>query len=261
MSSFLYTWSSWNWIDFADAVQRVNTGNFYEIKWSCGRRKDSIGDKDDRFFLMRLGQIPKAKKGIIGCGHITSKPYADDHFNPERLQDGKVAQYTDIVFSALSDHPIIDLDTLETNYPSINWTPQQSAMSVAEDVAEKLFEVIEHHGHHPNQWTSEEVKRYVEGKPKTLTVTTYDRSTKARQACIEKYGYGCAVCGFTFASMYGDLGQTYIQVHHLRQLADIGTEYEIDPVKDLRPVCANCHCMLHLKSPAYSIEELKEKLK
>jgi len=211
--------------------------------------------------LIRLGKIPKAKKGIIGCGHITSKPYADVHYKLDKIQTGELAQYTDIVFSALSDHPIIDLDTLNNDYPGINWTPEQSGMKLTDDVAENLFEEVERHGHHPHQWTAGEVTRYVEGKPKTLSVTTYDRSSKARQACIRVHGYGCAVCGFTFANMYGELGQTYIQVHHLRQLANIGTEYEIDPINDLRPVCANCHCMLHLKSPAYSIEELKAKLK
>ena len=41
-------------------------------------------------------------------------------------------------------------------------------------------------------------------------------------------------------------------------MADIGEEYEIDPEQDLRPVCANCHRMLHRKRRAISIEELKE---
>lgn len=261
MNAFLYTWSSWEWIDFYDAILRVNTGDFYDTKWSCGRRKNSVAIKD-RFFLTRIGKkTPHNQKGIIGCGYITSTPYQDEHYKQDKIQAGELALYTDIVFSALSDRPIIDLDTLRNDYPKINWTPEQSGMSLELDVAEKLFAKIGGYGHRPHQWTEDEVTRYVEGKPKTITVTTYDRSTKARQACIQAHGYSCAACGFNFSDKYGQIGQTYIQVHHLRQLADIGNEYVIDPVNDLRPVCANCHCMLHLRKPAYSIDELQAKLK
>jgi hypothetical protein len=35
-----------------------------------------------------------------------------------------------------------------------------------------------------------------------------------------------------------------------------GEEYEVDPVKDLRPVCPNCHAMIHRRSPPLSIEEI-----
>ncbi len=47
-------------------------------------------------------------------------------------------------------------------------------------------------------------------------------------------------------------------MHHLKQLSEVGEEYEVDPIKDLRPVCPNCHSMLHRKRLALSIEELKE---
>ena len=34
-------------------------------------------------------------------------------------------------------------------------------------------------------------------------------------------------------------------------------EYTVDPVKDLRPVCPNCHAVLHRRIPAFSIEEVR----
>lgn len=33
---------------------------------------------------------------------------------------------------------------------------------------------------------------------------------------------------------------------------------QIDPISDLRPVCPNCHAMLHKKNPPYTIDELRE---
>jgi 5-methylcytosine-specific restriction protein A len=43
-------------------------------------------------------------------------------------------------------------------------------------------------------------------------------------------------------------------------LAEIGEEYEVDPVNDLIPICPNCHAMIHKKVPAFSIEELRAKI-
>ena len=45
-------------------------------------------------------------------------------------------------------------------------------------------------------------------------------------------------------------GEGFIHVHHLKPLAQIGEQYELDPINDLRPVCPNCHAMLHRASPA-----------
>ena len=52
-----------------------------------------------------------------------------------------------------------------------------------------------------------------------------------------------------------------IHVHHLRPLAAQGTEYELDPIEDLRPACPNCHAMLHARPDALSIEELRALLR
>ncbi|WP_371416419.1 HNH endonuclease [Dolichospermum sp. UHCC 0299] len=75
--------------------------------------------------------------------------------------------------------------------------------------------------------------------------------------CISHYGTSCFVCGFNFGKIFGELGEGFIHVHHLKPLSQIGTEYEVDPVKDLRPVCPNCHAMIHRKSPPLSIDEIK----
>ena len=98
-----------------------------------------------------------------------------------------------------------------------------------------------------------------EGIKKSVLVNSYERNPVARKKCIEHYGAKCAVpnCGFDFEKVYGDIGKGFIHVHHLTKLSDIGQGYEVDPVKDLRPVCPNCHAMLHQKNPPYAIDEIK----
>lgn len=97
----------------------------------------------------------------------------------------------------------------------------------------------------------------VEGASFTVQVSAFERNPVARQKCIAHYGTSCSVCAFNFGATYGSCAGSYIHVHHLKPLASIGEEYVIDPIKDLRPVCANCHAVIHLRQPPYSIEEVK----
>jgi len=97
-----------------------------------------------------------------------------------------------------------------------------------------------------------------EGAKKRITVNAYERNPVARKKCIDHYGYRCTICEFDFEEVYGSLGKSFIHVHHLIPLKDIGIEYEVDPIQDLRPICPNCHAMLHRMNSALSIETLRE---
>lgn len=99
-----------------------------------------------------------------------------------------------------------------------------------------------------------------EGSRRSVLINVYERSDEGRQKCIDKYGYACVVCRFDFAKRYGERGKEFIHVHHLRLISSIGYEYKLDPVADLRPVCPNCHAMLHRTEPPCSIEELRDLL-
>lgn len=101
---------------------------------------------------------------------------------------------------------------------------------------------------------------YIEGATKQILVNSYERNLEARSKCIQYYGYRCQICGFDFEQMYGEIGKSYIQVHHIIPLSEINAEYAVDPVRDLIPVCANCHAMVHRTTPALSIGQIKEAL-
>lgn len=96
----------------------------------------------------------------------------------------------------------------------------------------------------------------VEGATKQIVVNAYERDSTAKSRCIKRWGCICVVCDFDFYAVYGDLGQGFIHVHHLKPLHTIGEAYMLDPENDLRPVCPNCHAMLHRKKDVLSIEEL-----
>jgi 5-methylcytosine-specific restriction enzyme A len=97
-----------------------------------------------------------------------------------------------------------------------------------------------------------------EGAVRTVTVNAYERSTEAREKCILHYGSRCSVCGLALAEKYGDIAQGMIHVHHVRQLSEVGVEYQVDPIRDLRPVCPTCHAVIHAQKPPFAVDEVKE---
>lgn len=99
-----------------------------------------------------------------------------------------------------------------------------------------------------------------EGAIREVKVNTYDRSAAARRKCIEHYGAKCYVCGFDFGERYGDVGQGLIHVHHEEPLAEVEEKQKVDPVEDLKPVCPNCHAIIHRREPPYSVDEVQEML-
>lgn len=100
-----------------------------------------------------------------------------------------------------------------------------------------------------------------EGSLRQRLSTVYVRDPDARRQCIAKYGAKCFVCDFSFKARYGKVADGFIHVHHVRPLSDIGKDHAVDPVKDLRPVCPNCHAVLHMRDPAYGIEEVQSFLR
>lgn len=99
--------------------------------------------------------------------------------------------------------------------------------------------------------------KFLEGTLKEVVLTRPERDPTARAACIAHYGLRCSVCTLLFQERYGVLGKRFIHVHHLRPIADLKEEQIVDPIQDLRPVCPNCHAMLHQRTPPVTIEELR----
>lgn len=124
-------------------------------------------------------------------------------------------------------------------------------------VTEALLELGFSQHDHPLQEEYGLGEELVEGSAYIVQVSAYERNPIARQRCIAHYGSSCFICSFNFRAAYGDAASGYIHVHHLTPLASIGREYVVDPIADLRPLCANCHSVVHLRNPPYDIDEVR----
>ncbi|HCX81401.1 MAG TPA: HNH endonuclease [Rhodoferax sp.] len=98
---------------------------------------------------------------------------------------------------------------------------------------------------------------YKEGASKRVSVNRYERNEKARLECLKHHGYNCKACGFNFEKAFGILGKQQIHVHHTVPISTLGTEYQLDPIKHLVPLCPNCHHMAHRREPPFNVTELQ----
>jgi 5-methylcytosine-specific restriction protein A len=81
------------------------------------------------------------------------------------------------------------------------------------------------------------------------------RSAEKKRAVLKAAGsLACEACDFDFATVYGELGEGFAECHHKLPLA-IGERRTL--LADLAIMCANCHRMLHRRSPWLAIEELR----
>jgi predicted HNH restriction endonuclease len=112
---------------------------------------------------------------------------------------------------------------------------------------------------YPDEISKQTAKNIFEGAKISIIVNAYERDTKARERCKETQGVTCCICGFDFEKVYGQLGEGFIHVHHLTPLSEIGEEYIVNPTEHLRPVCPNCHAMLHRKG-LLKPDELQDKI-
>lgn len=84
-----------------------------------------------------------------------------------------------------------------------------------------------------------------EGALTQVSRTTHERNPALRQLCLKHFGATCQACGMKFEAVYGEIGKGYIEVHHLSPISQTDGKHEVNPKKDLVPLCANCHAMVH----------------
>lgn len=263
LQSFLFAWNpnNWEWEDLLESIDRLKDIGYIERRWSCGNsRSIKMGD---RVFLMRLSEEPR---GIMGSGYAKTSYYVAPHWNGVK---SKTTNYIDIEFDVLIDpnkNTLFDKMFLDNVDPRNvqQWFPQQSGISIKQEIVDSLeshwFQFITKNKHIGHAFFSNDVvtdlkETFREGSAKDIIQTRYERNPEARKRCLSMYGYSCKVCAFNFKDHFGEIGKNFVHVHHINQISEIGEDYEIDPMKDLIPVCPNCHSMIHLKDPHIQLKK------
>jgi len=270
-NSYLFVWNPNKWHQWTDPnnepyieknIEELKNTGKVTLMWSCRSHK-SIRP-GDRAFLARVGSTPR---GIFASGKVVSEPFLSQHWSGEDKDVPRVLIEFDTLLNPEKE-PILTVDNLDKgNLSKQTWTPQSSGISIrpeaADELEEEWFEFLRTQNirYSPFSETTDTTITYIEGSATQVTQTRYERNIYARKECLKHYGYSCSVCDFNFEKFYGSLGYKFIHVHHLTQVATIKQEYKVNPIQDLRPVCPNCHSMLHKQNPPLTIEELKDIIK
>uniref|UniRef100_UPI004056DEC4 HNH endonuclease n=1 Tax=Candidatus Electronema sp. TaxID=2698783 RepID=UPI004056DEC4 len=159
-----------------------------------------------------------------------------------------------------------DFKALNDVFRQVNHLEKRATPVTIDEVSpaqhEKILEKIKNkvpldtvEGLLPEEFLEREI--YTEGSGEKISISVYERNRQARKKCLNHYGATCQICGFDSEQQYGLAGKV-IHVHHRRPLSEM-TEGScaVDPVRDLLPVCPNCHTAIHSKNPAYTVEELR----
>jgi hypothetical protein len=102
---------------------------------------------------------------------------------------------------------------------------------------------------------------FEEGAVNQVLMNRYERDPAARRQCIMHYGALCVACGLNLEDRYGPDVSGLIHVHHVAPLANVGRPSITDPVRDLRPVCPNCHAVIHSVNPPRTIDQVKRMIR
>jgi len=82
----------------------------------------------------------------------------------------------------------------------------------------------------------------------------------AKKRFLASHGHlYCEICGFDFQSIYGKLGEGFIEAHHMKPVSEM-KEGDKTRIEDIIMVCSNCHSMIHRKKPWLKADELKSLL-
>jgi len=100
-----------------------------------------------------------------------------------------------------------------------------------------------------------------EGERAKRETTFLTRNKGVVDAAKKAFNGNCEGCGDNLEAKYGSLARGFVEAHHKYPLAGADDVGVTTKVSDLALLCANCHRMVHRKSPCLTIEELQSILR
>ena len=257
--AYLLSWNpdKWAWEDIDVEIEHIKHFGSVPSYWNCRSKQPKNGDL---VFIISVGK--KIKNGIYASGIVDCiVDNQEDFLDPNKLVR-KVYFDFNIIIKPSNSSKILEAKYLIQQFPVQDWTPQGSGIEIKDEILDEFLVSWNKflHNNHPEYVQNAE---YWEDIAPQKLYTPYERNPKARIECIKHYGYNCIVCKMNLESIYGQLGKNFIHVHHEKFVSSYSGKHLIDPIKDLKPVCPNCHSMLHRKIDGkhLSIKELEKLLK
>lgn len=109
---------------------------------------------------------------------------------------------------------------------------------------------------------TDEEESFPEGKEKYRIHKSKERNQKLialkkHKSFLQSPNLPCEICGFSFKVKYGEIGDKFIEAHHILPISELTGETE-SKLNDLVLVCSNCHKMIHKRRPWLTLGEIKK---
>jgi predicted restriction endonuclease len=247
-------------------------------KWNNGEDFFNVDNILKNFTeeIWGIGNLKEIYKGMNGLVKIAEDKNSDNFYKKHNCEKLKAGIYCTFEILEIFNNQTIKIKILDNFYKMGNIIGKEKLIEILGEnyyTAQKpiyldcqKYKNIKKLGIELNFYKNTEelaqndTENLIEGAKRQVTVNAFERNPKARQECIKYYGTKCNICNFDFEKQYGEIGKGFIHIHHIKPLSEINEEYEVNPIQDLRPVCPNCHAMIHKRNPPYSMEEIQSLL-
>ena len=252
---------------YFDIDRYISTHTY--LYWYCPRHKNQI-ELGDQVFLWRA----RKNIGLVAIGKIVEKPVnitnvrfpdllgqhlwyqqqdIEDSTNTKvgiEIQEVRITQSDGMIErNTLKEIPNIKDHRIITNPVGTVFSIQENLKDVLLNIwtmnsSEELTDIYH------QQVLSQESLSILEGRTHLVIHKRRERSPLLRREKIKRFkeqnnNLYCELCKFSFNESYPvDLSQDYIEVHHLKPLANSNMR-EPTKLEDLMLVCSNCHRMIH----------------
>jgi 5-methylcytosine-specific restriction protein A len=90
-----------------------------------------------------------------------------------------------------------------------------------------------------------------------------ERNRTAARRAKQHHGTRCQACELDFAERYGDIGEGFIEAHHLRPISSLneGVSVVYEVATDFAVLCANCHRMIHRMLDPSDLRAFRDRLR
>ena len=241
----------------SDGTDRL--GQFIDEVDQQGALRDWTGSSRFAVGDLVFFYFTKPTAAVIAVGFVSSQPKEAKGIFDWR-QSGTRTFFCDFKPVMLLGNPVL-LPAVAGSNPAIEawWAtqPWRHSRVVEQPVAGRLLSdvcrlnpelssVLSAHGcktgsistRHGNE------RLFTEGGTSEIVREVSYRDPRLKTHAIATHGYACMVCEHPLSDIYGEQGEGYIELHHLKPLSKHRGPYH-PTLDDVILVCPNCHRILH----------------
>lgn len=249
---------------FDEWVIRGRTGHW----WT--KKLPRTWEKGDRMFVW----ASSPQQEIVALGELSRPKTRKDKDGRHRYH---LRYLTSVLKNPISRQQLNATASLRRSI-LLKHGPSSSVVRLTDEEGEELYRlVVQKNPDTKNIWpklltrnsvlSSLPVHSDLEGKEGSKALRTHiqierdPKLVKAKKDAVlaETGRLKCEACTFDFSEWYGDAGNGFCEVHHLKPLAHKGRR--TTRLSDLAVVCSNCHRIIHRGRKMLSLQELRRLIK